>query len=157
MDNEEARQNRAGRPISTRRIVVLALITAVTVLIIGLALQWLIYVHWMRESGSVRIVGTLIASAVTFAFVFHWQDQLRQRHAEMIRRFQLVADLNDQVRNALQVIDCSLYAANPEIADQVNDALDRIDSALRDALVVSKSSSVVEKFRPKAASVTRDP
>jgi hypothetical protein len=142
-------QRHSAIPITTNRILVFALTTALSVLVIGVGLQWIIYVHWMNESGPVRLVGAFIAAGVSFAFVFHWQEQVRARQREVMRRLQVIADMNDRIRNALQAIDCSLYAANPTMSKQAHDAIERIDSVLRE--VVSDSTGFRPSSKPRPA------
>ena len=124
---------------STVRIVVYSVLASCSVLIVALVLQWLVYADWLHETGPVRVVGTTIAAIVTFAFVLHWQVGLRRRHAEALRRLQVIAEMNDQIRNALQAIACVTYATDPNATQAVRNAVEIIDAALRGVVAESKS------------------
>jgi hypothetical protein len=104
------------------------------VLIVSLSLQWLVYRDWLREGGPLRLVGSVLAALLTFAWILRWQLSVRNRHREMVRRFETIARMNDRIRNALQVIECATYASSPNATEPVRSAVDTIDGVLREVL-----------------------
>lgn len=106
-------------------------VASFSVLLVSTALQWVIYDDWLHETGPVRIVGATLASIVTFAFVLHWLRVERQRHIEARRRFQIIAEMNDRIRNKVQAIACARYASDEKLASDIRNAVDAIDEALK--------------------------
>ncbi len=49
----------------------------------------------------------------------------------MLRRFKTIAEMNDRIRNALQVIACTAFASNPDATEHVRQAVKTIDGALQ--------------------------
>src|SRR5579859_1111836 len=56
----------------------------------SLLTQWLISDAWLHRTGPLRIVGTCIATAVTFVFALRWQYAIRERQLEMVRRMEMI-------------------------------------------------------------------
>jgi len=121
------------RVSSTARIFFFSAAASIVVLSSSLLLQWLIYDDWLHRSG-LRMVGTTIAAALTFLFVFRWLHALRQRQIRMLHRFETIARMNDRIRNALQQIACVTYVSHPGATEKVKQAVDVIDSVLREVL-----------------------
>lgn len=122
---------RQSRVLSPWRILLFAVVSSWLVLAVSLAIQWLIYNDWLHETGPLRIVGTTVAAGLTFAFVYRWLLTLREHDQDMLRRFDTIAKMNDRIRNALQVIECTTFAVAPEATDHVKSAVAVIDEALR--------------------------
>lgn len=96
--------------------------------------QWLIYVYLLRGSG-VRLVGPVIAAMVSGLSVRKAQRYAERRRINELRRFQVMAEANHHVRNALQVLinpDC--YANDQKSAEMLRDAVHRIEWVLTDIL-----------------------
>ncbi len=136
---------------SPPRIVVLCLIASFAVFASSLLLQWLIYDDWLHDTGPVRIIGSAIAAVLTFVGLLRWQQGIRARHQEMLRRFETIARMNDQIRNALQVIECSTYIADPVAAAHVREAVTRIDHVLQGVVAEVKREPYSGKKRRAAA------
>ena len=117
--------------VLTLRIIGYSLLMSLAVLIAALALQWVIYDDWLHDTGPLRFVGTLLASGIAFGFTRHWHMQMRKRELEATRRFQLIAEMNDKIRNALQKIECLCYTGATESTDGIHEAVQIIDIALR--------------------------
>jgi hypothetical protein len=139
----------SARPIWSRaKIVLVSAGVAVSVLAGSLLAQWLIYDDWLHRKGPLRIVGTCIATVVTFVFALRWQSAIRERQLEMVRRMEMILRMNDRIRNALQAIECLTYVAQPEATESVRQSVDMIDSVLRE--VLAESGQAPEATRPKA-------
>jgi len=137
------------RPISSRaKIVLVSLGASVCVLAGSLLAQWLIYDDWLHRTGPLRIVGTCIATAVTFIFAMRWQMAIRERQLEMVRRMEMILRMNDRIRNALQAIECITYVAQPEATESVRQSVNVIDGVLRE--VLAESGQTHETVRPQA-------
>ncbi|HZR33432.1 MAG TPA: hypothetical protein VFA76_16420 [Terriglobales bacterium] len=132
--------------LSTTRIALFSLLACMFVLAASISIQWFIYDGWLHRGGPLRIVGTSFATILTFVFSFRWQVLIRERRREMLRRFQTIARMNDRIRNALQTIECTTYLAAPQATEPVKQAVETIDSVLREVLadvaVSSKAESV---------------
>ncbi len=136
------KRNLSLRKVSLLRIFLFSAVASFSVLLSSLLLQWFIYDDWMHRTGPLRIVGTVLASFLTFAFVFRWQSLQRERHQEMLKRFALIARMNDRIRNAVQAIAFSTYASNPGAAEHVRQAVQVIDEALRGVIAESTPASI---------------
>jgi len=143
------KKTQSTRPIWSRaKIVLVSVGAAVAVLAASLLTQWLIYDDWLHQTGPLRIVGTCIATVVTFLFALRWQLAIRERQLEMVRRMEMILRMNDRIRNALQAIECLTYVAQPEATESVRQSVNVIDSVLRE--VLADSGQTQETVRPKA-------
>jgi hypothetical protein len=126
---------RPEHPIPSRmRIFLISLFASFLVLVVSLVIQWLVYDDWLRHTGPLRIVGTVIAAIITLAFMLRWQYSIREQQRNMIRRFELISHMNDRIRNALQAIECVTYVAQPDATAVVKQEVNAIDKVLRDVL-----------------------
>jgi len=116
----------------------------------SVALQWLVYDDWMHQTGPVRLIGTAIAAILTFMFIYKWLLSERARQAELLRRFEVIAQMNDRIRNAVQAIACTNFAYHPEAAQDVRQAVGIIDEALRG--VVDSFCTPPRNIRPQTMS-----
>jgi hypothetical protein len=121
--------------------VAYSLLISFSVLVVGLILQRLVYADWLHQSGPVHLVGMTIAAILTFIFVFHWQAGLRERQFETLRRFRVIAEMNDRIRNALQAIECLAYVSDHDATEGIREAVGAIDNALQDVLALSASTA----------------
>lgn len=119
---------------SPLRMVLCSFLASFCVLAASLLIQWLVYEDWLHRTGPLRIVGTSIATVVTFAFVLRWQYAVRRNQREMLRRFEMILRMNDRIRNSLQAIACVTYLSQPEATESVRQAAQEIDVVLRDVL-----------------------
>jgi hypothetical protein len=115
--------------------------------------QRLVYDDWLHKTGPLRIVGTVIATLITFFFVLRRQHAVYQREREMVRRFQMILEMNDRIRNALQTIECVTYLSHPQATDSVRRAVDQIDGVLQEVL---EKASPAPIGRSKAASASHN-
>jgi hypothetical protein len=104
-----------------------------------------VYDDWLRQTGPLRIVGTVIAAFITLAFMLRWQFAIREQQRQMIHRFELISEMNDRIRNAVQAIECVAYISNPEATATVKEEVEAIDQVLRGVLsdpsIVSRPST----------------
>jgi hypothetical protein len=84
---------------------------------------------------GLRFVGSVLAGILTFVFALRGQFAIRERGVEMLRRFETIGQMNDRIRNALQVIECATYATNPQATEPVRNAVDVIEGVLHEVLV----------------------
>ena len=81
---------------------------------------------------------------VTAGFIVLWYERLRTR--ALLQRLLIIREMNHHVRNALQVV---IYAASAhkdeDLAEQVRDAVRRIDWALKEVLPELKEKHTDEK------------
>jgi hypothetical protein len=119
---------------SNASIVSISLVSGFAVFGAGILLQWLVYDDWLHRSGF-RLVGSVLAAILMFVFAYRWQSAIRERKLELLRRFETIARMNDCIRNALQVIECATYAANPQATEPVRNAVDVIEGVLEEVLV----------------------
>jgi len=136
---------------SKLQVLLYSFLSSCSVILLSLILQWLIYADWLRDPGPVRLVGTLLASIVTFLFVWLWQERIRREKVETQRRLELIAEMNDRIRNALQTIDCIAYL-DEGATETVRHAVDVIDSALRGASTEIMSARPLQQARALTAS-----
>jgi hypothetical protein len=148
------KKTQSTRPIASRgKILLVSLAASVSVLAGSLLMQWLVYDDWLHHKEPLRIVGTGIATVVTFLFAMRWQLAIRERQLEMVRRMEMILRMNDRIRNALQAIECLTYVAQPEATESVRQSVNVIDGVLRE--VLAESGQIHEPLRPKAADPAR--
>jgi hypothetical protein len=97
-------------------------------------MQWLIYDDWLHDHGPLRLVGSFLAGVLMFSSAWRWQFVVRRRRLEMLLRFETIHWMTDRIRNSLQAIECITYAASPEATEPVREAVDGIESVLREVL-----------------------
>lgn len=139
---------------SPLRMVLFSFLASFCVLAASLLIQWLVYEDWLHRTGPLRIVGTSIATVVTFAFVLRWQYAVRRNQREMLRRFEMILRMNDRIRNSLQAIACVTYLSQPEATESVRQAAQEIDGVLREVLQNTGPTSSwlpPDALRPSAA------
>lgn len=119
---------------STLKMFLFSLAASCCVLTASLLIQWLVYDDWLHQTGPLRIVGTSMATVVTFIFVFRWQYVVRERQLEMVSRLKKILHMNDRIRNALQAIECVTYLSQPEATEAVRQSVEVIDRVLREVL-----------------------
>ncbi len=118
---------------SDTTILLVAIVSGFSLFAAGILLQWLVYDDWLHRTGF-RLVGSLLAGVLMFAFAYYRQFTMRERKIDMLRRFQTIAQMNDRIRNALQVIECATYATNPQATAPVRNAVDEIEGVLEEVL-----------------------
>jgi hypothetical protein len=112
-----------------------SIVSGLAIFLLAVILQWFIYDDWMHKNGPLRIVGSALAAALTFGFVYQWQVGQREKKIENLRRFERIRWMNDRIRNSLQAIECVVYATNRHVTDPVREAVDTIESVLQEVLV----------------------
>jgi hypothetical protein len=112
-----------------------SLLSGLFVFVVAIFFQWLIYDDWMHNRGPLRLVGSVLAGGLMFAFALRRQFAIRDRKIEMLRRFETIKWMNDRIRNALQAIECITYATNSHATEPVRNAVDTIEDTLNEVLV----------------------
>jgi hypothetical protein len=120
---------------SVTMICISSIVSGLAIFLIAVVLQWFIYDDWMHKNGPLRLVGSALASAWAFGFVYQWQLGQRKKKIENLRRFETIKWMNDRIRNSLQAIECVVYATSRHVTDPVRDAVDTIESVLQEVLV----------------------
>ena len=139
-------KSKAELPLSSQisslaSICFYSIVASLSVFLVAILIQWFVYDDWMHKNGPLRLVGSTFAAAITFVFVYHWLLGLRERKLEMLRRFERIKWMNDRIRNSLQAIEFVVYATNPHVTDPVKEAVEAIESVLREVLVETDASS----------------
>lgn len=129
----EAAARKGRRIAGWLQIVLVSVVASCLVFAISLALQWIVYDDWLHRTGPMRFVGTTLAALLTFTVIVQWQIARREKERELLRRFQTISEMNDRIRNALQVIECTVYVSQPKATEPIRQAVDAIDAALRQA------------------------
>jgi hypothetical protein len=119
--------------LSPVRPVLIAFWCAAIVALSAIAGQWVLNV-WLAfpRFNGIGLVEPSISFLVTFALVLIIRVRAQQRRKARLARAQIVADCNHEIRNALQAMVALNYRS--ESVAQIEAAVRRIDSALRDLL-----------------------
>ena len=120
-------------PSSTFKLVLLALAFGLLIVGIGLGLDYFL----LSEHDSPRIIvelSDLFTGIVAGALVYRILSYGRNRRQRLAQRLEAIGEMNDQIRNALQIISVSAYAAGERAEfENIRGAMERIESALQDA------------------------
>ncbi len=84
-------------------------------------------------------VSDAVAATVIGYLVWRLVDYSYQRRQRLAERLEMIAELNHHVRNALETISLSAYTTqNRDAMKAINEAVQRIDWALREILPIAK-------------------
>lgn len=138
----EEHRNRRTNQASLKgwKLILYAFLASSFVLFVSLAIQWFVYDDWLRRTGPFHLVGTTIAALVTFIFALRWQNAVNERERELVRHFEMILQMNDRIRNALQAIECVTYLCDPKATDSVRQSVNNIDAVLREVLADTNPS-----------------
>ena len=119
---------------SWAEIVCLSLSAGIVMFAVIVIAHWVIYVRMEGEQG-VRVLGASVAAALTIVLIaFQLAEQRRVRLADL-RRYQLIADMNHHIRNALQTISYQSFSATDAAASRrLKEAVERIEWVLEELL-----------------------
>ena len=107
--------------------------TTIAVGVVGAVLDW-IAVHYRTALAFVISVDLLVA-LLCGVLVLKILMDARTRRLAMLRRLEMIADMNHHIRNALQQIHYSAHITkNQEVISVITDASERIQWALREVL-----------------------
>jgi len=81
--------------------------------------------------GAMEYLDDMILGVLAGLLVFAYEQK---RHNAMLKRMQVIADMNHHVRNALQAITLSCYADNTQQIQVIDESAKRIQWALRELL-----------------------
>ena len=135
---------------SSFRVVLFSLGAAFSVFGLSLALQWFVYDKWLHDLGPFRITGTSLASILAFVLLWRSQVLAGARQRELQHRLDVVRQMNDKIRNALQIIEVTSYLSQPNATAPIREAVETIDAALREgsAIAVSGAHDRTEEVTP---------
>lgn len=150
----EAAEKNERRWFSFLRIAGLSLVASCVVFAFSLALQWVVYDDWLHRTGRMRFVGTTLAAVLTFMVILQWQVARKHKEKELMQRFRTISQMNDRIRNALQVIECTVYVSQPQATAPIRQAVEVIDEALREAYAQATAfSAPLNEARARAFEV----
>jgi|SRR5579864_45830 len=129
----EAAAKNEHRLLSSLKIILISLLASCLVFAFSVVLQWIVYDDWLHRSGPLRFIGTTLAATLTFMVILQWQIGRRHKQQELLQRFRTISQMNDRIRNALQVIECTVYVSQPQATAPIRQAVETIDAALREA------------------------
>ena len=119
-----------------RRVLVSFAVTA-SVFLSGGVLDWLV-LHQHLPRISLMLAGAAVALAVGI-LVFQILTDVQKRYQAVVDRLRVIKELNHHIRNALQVIVfTNVPERSEQVIKQVDTAIIRIDSILREVLPESK-------------------
>ena len=95
-------------------------------------------------SGMSEYADDLILALLAGFLVFAYEQR---RHDAMLKRIQVIADMNHHVRNALQAITLSRYAENARQIEVIDESAQRIQWALRELLPQTHVDGEALSFR----------
>jgi hypothetical protein len=147
----EAAAKNERRWFSVLRIFLISLIASCAVFTFSSALQWIVYDDWLHSGGPMRFTGATLAALLTFMIILQRQVARRHKQQELLQRFRTISEMNDRIRNALQVIECTVYVSQPQATAPIRQAVDIIDSALREAYAEVRAFAPPLKQPPAAA------
>jgi hypothetical protein len=87
------------------------------------------------------VVSGLVLGTMIFV-VLHYFDRAKAQHRQQLR---IIADMNHHVRNALQVIQCRVVVADGAAIRDIDEAVKRIDWALREVLPGHAAETVTDE------------
>ncbi len=105
-----------------------ALVSGTIVFSVSVLFQWLVYDYWGGETGM-RLVSPGVAGVCTAALVFRARIISRRTKIAIVRRLEIIAEMNHHVRNSLQVLSFTAYT-DPVAAERVREAVERIEWSL---------------------------
>ena len=120
------------QPIALWKLVVGALAAASFVFVISVVFDKVLLVHEHITGRYVIEVSDLITASLAGAAFFIY-GQMRRR--AVLRRLNIIAEMNHHIRNSLQVIAASRYIGDgDEAVAAIDDAVKRVEWALREVL-----------------------
>jgi len=120
-----------------------ALLSSFLVVGVSLLVEVLVYRDWLHRTGPLRLVGSTIAAVIAFIAVQHWLNEAKRKQADALRRFQIIAQMNDSIRKSLQKIERISYASNAQATEAIRDAVAAIDAVLVGLVSQSKVATGV--------------
>ena len=118
---------------SVPEIWAISIASGVLTFLLVVLVHWLVYVLWLEMEG-IRVVGGVVAGIAVMLLIQHaLMDQRRERQ-ESLRRFELIAEMNHHIRNALQAISYERYSADEAASQRLKEAVERIQWVLEEIL-----------------------
>ena len=96
--------------------------------------HWIVYNLWLGLEGT-RVVGAGVAAVVMILLIQRQLTEQRKERLAALRRFELIAEMNHHIRNALQTISYQRYTdTDPAASQRLKEAVERIQWVLEEIL-----------------------
>ncbi len=119
---------------SNAEIWAISIFAGVVIFASAILAQWLVYVVWLGEQG-LRFIGAGVAAVLMSLLIQRQLSEQRKDREAARRRFELIAEMNHHIRNALQTISYERYSAPGQATSQrLKEAVDRIEWVLKEIL-----------------------
>ena len=120
-------------PSSTLKLLLFALVFGLLIVGVSVGLDYFL----LSEHDSPRAIVELsdgFTGVIAGVLVYRILSYGRNRRQRVAQRLEAIGEMNDQIRNALQIISVSAYAAAERAEfDHIRAAMERIEAALQDA------------------------
>ena len=127
--------------ISCPQRLLISFAVAAFVFVGGGALDWLVS-HQYLPSISLVLAGAAVASAIGL-LVFKAITEVQERYKVLVERLQRIAELNQHIRDALQIIlVTNVPERSAQAIEQVNAAVLRIESVLQEGASAKSSTAL---------------
>jgi hypothetical protein len=119
---------------STPKLLAVAAVLGVLIWMVNAGLDLL----WAKYNGVLAVLMGFVDGLISFAFaavLFKLMLAARARHRKVVQQLETIAELNHQIRNALDEIQLTVHLThNEQVIQNIHAAVRRIDCALREAL-----------------------
>jgi signal transduction histidine kinase len=119
-------------PLTWRRLIVISVLFALVVFAISLVIDYILLANHDSPFSTIEI-SDILAAALAGVLFFKILQAQRKEHQHLMRRLEIISDMNHHIRNALQVIKLSKQEQSKEVIN-IDDAVDRIQWALKEIL-----------------------
>jgi signal transduction histidine kinase len=119
-------------PLTWRRLIVISVLFALVVFAISLVIDYILLANHDSPFSTIEI-SDILAAALAGVLFFKILQAQRKEQQHLMRRLEIISDMNHHIRNALQVIKLSKQEQSKEVIN-IDDAVDRIQWALKEIL-----------------------
>jgi signal transduction histidine kinase len=122
-------------PLTWRRLAVISVLFALFVFAISLVLDYILLANHDSPFSTIEISDVLAAVLAGVLFFKILQAQ-RKEQQHLMRRLEIISDMNHHIRNALQVIKLTAYSKQEQAKEvnRIDKAVERIQWALKEIL-----------------------
>jgi signal transduction histidine kinase len=119
---------------SIPKLLVVAALLGVLIWIVNAGLDLL----WAKYNGMLVVLMGFVDALISFAFaavLFKLMLAARARHRKVVQRLETIAEMNHEIRNALEEIQLTVHLTqNEQVIQNIRGAVQRIEWALREVL-----------------------